>query len=113
MTTTAFAQEAAHVRKIGHLSDGDIARATGAGISTVGAWIRGNRTPSGKRAQRLAELSALVERLVRVMNPDYVPVWLNKPLDTLGDDKPLDQIAAGRYREVAKLISQLESPTFS
>jgi transcriptional regulator with XRE-family HTH domain len=113
MATTAFAAEAAHVRKIGHLADRDIARATGAGLSTVGAWIRGTRSPTGERAERLAELSAIVERLVRVMKPDYVPVWLNKPLGALGDDKPLDAVAKGSYREVARLISELESPTFS
>lgn len=110
---TAFVREAAYVRKVGHLSDRDIARATGAGVSTVGAWMRRARTPSGARAERLAELSATVERLARVMDQDYIPVWLRKPVAALGDDKPLDVLARGDYRRLSRLISELESPTFS
>src|SRR5919106_4441518 len=75
---TAFASEAAHVKDLGHLSAPDIARATGADETTVRAWLRGARSPSGARAERLAELSAIVERMVRVMEPSYVPVWLRK-----------------------------------
>src|SRR5438067_320069 len=80
LMTTAFAEEALRIRETGHLSDRDIARATGAGVSTVGAWIRGTRSPRGERAERLAELSAIVERLARVMQPSYIPVWLQKPV---------------------------------
>jgi hypothetical protein len=61
----------------------------------VRAWLRGSRSPSGVRAERLAELSSLVERLARVMESSYVPVWLRKPVPLLDDDKPLDVIAAG------------------
>lgn len=110
---TAFAREVAYVREVGHLSDKDIARATGAGVSTVGAWMRRARTLSGVRAERLAELSAMVDRLARVMDPDYIPVWMRKPVAALGDDKPLDVLARGDYRRLSRLISELESPTFS
>lgn len=110
---TAFIREAAYVRQVGRLSDRDIARATGAGVSTVGAWMRRTREPSGERAERLAELSATVERLARVMDADYIPVWMRKPLAALGDDKPLDVLARGEYRRLSRLISRLESPTFS
>lgn len=110
---TAFAREASYVREVGHLSDRDIARATGAAVSTVGAWMRQTRRPTGRHAERLAELSAMVERLARVIEPDYIPVWLHKPVGALGDDKPLDVLADGDYRRLARLISELESPTFS
>lgn len=109
----AFAEEAIHIRDMGHLSDRDIARATGAGVSTVGAWLRRTRSPTGERAERLAELSAIVERLARVMEPSYIPVWLHKPLIALGDEKPIDLLARGEWRSIARLISELESPTFS
>lgn len=109
----AFAEEAIHIRDMGHLRDRDIARATGAGVSTVGAWLRRTRSPTGERAERLAELSAIVERLARVMEPSYIPVWLHKPLIALGDEKPIDLLARGEWRSIARLISELESPTFS
>lgn len=107
--TTAFAGEAAHIKEIGHLSVRDIARATGANETTVRAWLRDDRSPSGARAERLAELSAIVERLVRVMDAGYVPVWMRKPVPLLDDDKPLDVIAAGDYRRVSRLVAGLEA----
>ena len=72
---------------------GYIGRATGAGVSTVGAWMRRTRGPTGERAERLAELSAVVERLARVIDPDYIPVWIRKPASALDDEKPLDVLA--------------------
>lgn len=75
--------------------------------------MRRTREPSGMRAERLAELSAVVERLSRVVEPGYVPVWLRKPVPALGDEKPLDEVARGGYARVLRLISEMESPTFS
>lgn len=107
-----FAREAAFVNDVGHLSDSDIARATGAASSTVRAWLAGTRAPTGSRAERLVELSALIERLTRVMDPSYIAVWLRKPVPALDDDKPLEVIGRGEYRRVAKIVSALEeSPT--
>jgi transcriptional regulator with XRE-family HTH domain len=108
--TTAFAEEAVHVRETGHLSDREIARATGAAPSTVREWLSQRRSPTGARAERLAELSSIVERLAVVIRPSYIPVWMNKPLPALNDDKPIDRIASGDYRAVAQLISGLEDP---
>jgi len=75
--------------------------------------MRRTRVPTGERAERLAELSAAVERLARVIEPDYIPVWLRKPVVTLDDAKPLDVLAGGGYRRLSRVISELESPTFS
>lgn len=111
--TTAYAEEAIHIRETGHLSDRDIARATGAGVSTVGAWLRRTRSPSGIRAERLAELSSIVERLARVIDPEYIPVRLHKPVAALGDEKPIDLFARGGWKPVVQVVSSLESPTFS
>lgn len=109
----AFMEEATRVHELGHLTDEDLARATGAAASTARAWLSHSRVPSGARAERLAELSAVVERLARVIEPSYIPVWMRKPIEALDDDKPLDVIARGDYKRVARLISALESPTAS
>lgn len=106
---TAFASEAAHIQEIGHLTVADIARATGANETTVRAWLRDDRSPSGTFAERLVELSSIVERLVRLMQPTYVPVWMRKPVPLLDDDKPLDVIAAGDYRRVSRVLAGLEA----
>lgn len=107
--TTAFASEAAHIRETGHLRVSDIARATGANETTVRAWLRDDRSPSGAHAERLVELSSIVERLAQVMQPSYIPVWMRKPIPLLDDDKPLDVIAAGEYRRVSRVLAGLEA----
>jgi transcriptional regulator with XRE-family HTH domain len=106
---TAFAGEAAHIKEIGNLTVSDIARATGANETTVRAWLRDERSPSATHAERLAELSSIVERLVRVMKATYVPVWMRKPIPLLDDDKALDVIAAGDYRRVSQVVAGLEA----
>ena len=106
---TAFATEAAHIAEIGQLSVADIARATRANETTVRAWLRGKRSPSGQRAERLAELASVVERLVVLMQASYVPVWMRKPIPLLDDEKPLDLIAAGEYRRVSRVVAGLEA----
>ncbi len=63
--------------------------------------------------ERLAELSAAVERLARVMDPEYVPVWIREPVADLGDDRPPGVLARGDYRRLSRAIAGLESPTFS
>jgi uncharacterized protein (DUF2384 family) len=105
----------AHVyhHDVAGLSDADIARATGVARSTARAWLANTRSPTGERAERLIELSALVERLGRVIQPSYVAIWLRKPVTALEERKPIDVIAAGEYLRVAELVSALEQPTFS
>jgi hypothetical protein len=107
---TAFASEAAHIARTGHLTVPDISRATGAHETTVRAWLRDDRSPSGNHAERVAELSAIVERLAHVMDDAYIPVWMRKPIALLNDDKPLDVIAEGDYRRVSRVVAGLESP---
>jgi uncharacterized protein (DUF2384 family) len=100
-------RETGYLEQVG-LSDADLARATGAAKSTARAWLSETSAPTGERAERLIELAAMVERLERVMQRDYVPVWLRKPIPALDEHKPLDLIGQGEYRQVAKVISGLE-----
>ncbi len=110
VTTTAFVDEAIRVRDVGGLGDDMIASATGAARSTVRDWLARRSAPTGSRAQRLVELSSVVDRLAQVMRADYIPVWLSKPVAALDDDKPLELIASGEYRRVARLVGELEYP---
>jgi transcriptional regulator with XRE-family HTH domain len=108
----AYADEAIYLREVMALSDRDIARATGSGVSTVSAWLRRERAPRGRRAERLVELSSIADRLAAVLGAERVPVWLNKPVTALDHQKPLEVIADGRYEQVSRLVAELESPTF-
>lgn len=75
------------------LSDRVIAAATGARPSTVRDWLNGHSSPTGSRADRLIELTEMTDRLGRVMDAGYIAVWLNRPLEALGDDKPVELLA--------------------
>jgi uncharacterized protein (DUF2384 family) len=90
-----------------------IAAATGARPSTVRDWLNGRSSPTGLRADRLIELAEMTDRLARVMDADYIPVWLNRPLQALDDDKPVELLGRGEYRRVAQLIAELEYPGVS
>jgi uncharacterized protein (DUF2384 family) len=107
---TAFAQEAIRIHELAHLSDSEIAHAVGAAPSTVRDWFRGRTSPTGKRKERVAELAEIVDRLTRVMDPEYIPVWMAKPVEALGDQKPIQLIRQGKATRVARAISALESP---
>ena len=109
---TAYADEVKRVRAIG-VETGDIAHATGAEKGTVTAWARADRRPSGDFRRRLLELVSLIERLSRVMDEAYIPLWLHKPLPALDDVRPIDALADGRYREVSRLVAELENDAFS
>lgn len=98
LVPSAFLREARFVSEVGHLSDSDIARATGAAPSTARAWLAGTRAPTGERAERLVELSALVERLTRVIDPSYIAVWLRKPVPALDGGVLLSRGAAASHR---------------
>jgi uncharacterized protein (DUF2384 family) len=47
------------------------------------------------------------------MDQGYIPLWLNKPLPALDDKRPIEALAKGRYREVSRLVSELENAFFS
>ena len=87
-----------------------IAEAVGAKPSTVRDWLGGRSSPTGERARRLAELAEITDRLGRVVDARYIPVWLLKPVEALADHTPIQLIAGGQARQVARLISTLESP---
>ena len=110
MAATAFATEALRIHERGHLSDAQIAEATGAAPSTVRGWFAGRSSPTGTRAERIAELAEIVDRLSRIIRPEYIPVWMSKPIEALDDRKPLHLIARGQARKVARVVSELESP---
>ncbi len=110
--TTAFAKEVKRVKALG-VETGDIAEATGAGVGTVSSWARATRQPSATYRARLAQLIALVDRLSGTMSPEYIPVWLIKPLPALGDESPVAALGQGRYKEVSRLVAELENDSFS
>ena len=108
-----LAAEARRVHDHAQLSDRQIAAATGARPSTVRDWLSGRSAPSGARADRLVELGAMVDRLARVMQADFIPIWLTRTIEALDDEKPVEVLARGDCRRIAKLIGELKYPGVS
>jgi len=79
----------------------------------VNAWARATRRPTGTKRERFMELVALVDRLELVMQPRYVPLWLLKPVPALGDRRPLELLSKGRYRDISKVVAELENESFA
>jgi hypothetical protein len=71
------------------------------------------KEPDGHEAERFNELAAIVDRLSAVMDPNFIPLWLRKPLRVLGDEKPLDVLARGDYKGLSRVVAALESPVAS
>ena len=71
----AYADEAIHLREVACAERPVTSRArTGSGgVSTVSAWLRRERAPRGRRAERLVELSAIADRLAAVLGAERVP----------------------------------------
>jgi hypothetical protein len=110
---SALLDEAQRVHGVAGLSDRMIAAATGAQPSTVRGWLAGRSEPSGARAERLIELAELTRRLGLVVRPEAIGVWLNRPVIALDDEKPIELIARGDYKRVARLIAEIEYPGVS
>jgi transcriptional regulator with XRE-family HTH domain len=107
---TAFAEEVIRIHAEAYLSHDLIAEAVGAAPSTVRDWLAGRTSPTGVRARRVADLGEVVDRLARVIDARYIPLWLLKPVEALDDHRPVELIAAGDAQRVSRLISGLESP---
>jgi len=74
---------------------------------------RCKRQPSAGYRVRLLELISIIDRLSETMDAGYVPLWLNKPSPVLGDERPLVALGEGRYKEVSRLVAELENDSFS
>jgi DNA-binding transcriptional regulator YiaG len=99
-STMALADLLIGLRERVPLSEAQIARATGAGEQTVGAWLERRVAPTGRQAQRVAELAAFVEEMARNIEGRSLPGWLDGRVDVLDGANPLDEIAAGRYERM-------------
>jgi hypothetical protein len=73
-------------------------------------WLSGRSAPSGARADRLVELGAMVDRLAASCKPTSSRSWLTRPIEALDDEKPVEVLARGNDRRIAKLITELEYP---
>lgn len=88
----------------GAVDAADIARAVGTTPRSVARWRAGASRPRRDLEERLLELAAVVDALVAATgDAGRARLWLRRPHPRLDDDKPLERIAAGGYRDVTVL----------
>jgi hypothetical protein len=107
-TATAYADEIRRL-SIKGIDASDITEATGASADAVRAWARADDPPTGDCRDRFLEFVSVIERLGRVMDQGYMPLWLHKPVVGLEDERPVEALRQGRYRDVCRLIAELEA----
>lgn len=82
----------------------DVARAVGTTPRSVARWRTEASSPRRDFEERLLELAAVIDALLgEIADPGRARLWLRRPHPALDDDKPLERIAAGGYREVMAL----------
>ncbi len=111
--TIALADQLNHLRARVPVSEEDVARATGAELTTVRQWIERKAAPTGVKANRLAELIAVVEEMALNIHPDGIPEWLGQDVPALEGEAPADVIAAGGYQRVMDIALWLSAGGFT
>ncbi len=111
--TIALADQLNHLRARVAVSEEDVARATGAELTTVRQWIERKAAPTGVKANRLAELIAVVEEMALNIHPDGIPEWLGQDVPALEGEAPADVIAAGGYQRVMDIALWLSAGGFT
>lgn len=111
--TIALADQLNHLRARVAVSEEDVARATGAELTTVRQWIERKAAPTGVEANRLAELIAVIEEMALNIHPDGIPEWLGQDVPALEGEAPADVIAAGGYQRVMDIALWLSAGGFT
>lgn len=90
----------------------DVARAVGTTPRSVARWRVGASAPRRDLEERLLELAAVVEALrAATGHAGAARLWLRRPHPDLDDDKPLERLAAGSYRDVLALARRAGAST--
>jgi putative toxin-antitoxin system antitoxin component (TIGR02293 family) len=86
---------------------GDLAQVTGSTARSVSRWTTAKAVPRRDAEDRLLELKAVVDQLLRVLGDESARLWLRSPSPALDWQKPLDLISEGNYRLVVGAVLAL------
>jgi len=96
----------------GHLDYVDIARILETNPRTVARWVRKETEPRWEVRERLLEFFAVMERLQQVIRPRAAHDWLYTPNPTLANQKPVELLRRGEFRDVLAIIDSLGEGVF-
>jgi hypothetical protein len=84
------------------------ARLTAASERAVADW-ENDQPISSVNLKSLREADRLCQALKRIMKPDHVGQWLDRPNDAFSGLKPLDLIERGELDRLWRMIFEVES----
>ncbi|QEH32258.1 helix-turn-helix protein [Aquisphaera giovannonii] len=97
-----MARRIAKARKRLGLTQRLFARMIGATDRAVASWERGAAV-SPMASKQIAELERLAGELEGSMKPEFIPTWLNAPLQVLGGSSPIEAWGRGEADRVWRL----------
>ncbi len=80
--------------------------------TTVFRWIKGVCAPQKVYQERIMKLQYIDRELRKSLKGEYIPGWLNTPIDYLGGDRPIDAFKKGEYDKVLQLLAYIEGDIF-
>ena len=95
-----------------HLEPSHVARAVDTNPRTVVRWLAGESSPRPAARERLLELIAVIGRLSGVLEPQAAHDWFFTPSPLLQNQKPIDLLTKGRYRDVLGAVDALAEGVF-
>jgi uncharacterized protein (DUF2384 family) len=96
----------------GQLDYVDVARILDTNPRTVARWVNEETEPRWEVRERLLEFFAVMERLQQVIKPKVAHDWLYTPNATLNNEKPVELLRRGEFRQVLGIIDALGEGVF-
>ncbi|MDI6892838.1 MAG: helix-turn-helix transcriptional regulator [Actinomycetota bacterium] len=83
-----------------------------ASAASVSRWLKGKSSPQKVYQERILELQYVDEELKKSLKEEYIPRWLDTPIDYLGGDRPIDALKKGKHDKVLQLLAYLEGDVY-
>jgi uncharacterized protein (DUF2384 family) len=112
--TEQLAESGLYAKLVGDLREGvltnaELAEITGVKTRQVQHWASGAHRPVGDAKDRLLELHYVVDRLRDIYTAEGADIWLHGRNRTLGSEKPIDLLTAGKFKDVLGAVERLAS----
>ena len=95
------------LRQVFGLSQEQLARLVGVSVRTVARWEGGQSRPSPLAERQLRGLETLEQELARLMRPDSVGDWMDRPNSRLGGRSPSQVLLSDGPEPVLRLRRRL------
>jgi len=101
--------EVHRVREALGVSRNVFARMTGFSERSIIGWELGHNAVSEAGLRRVKEMDRLRRALAEVMKPSFLPTWLTRPCEELGNLKPVEILERGELDRLWRLVFLLGS----